>query len=114
MIALIRKTTAAAGLLVLALGFGLANTAFAHEGHSHTVMGVVWKVTSERLEVKTKDGKTETIVITDKTAISRGKTATDLSDVVPGARVVVDVGTGKKPLTARAIKVGVVEPKKTS
>lgn len=104
------RMAAATGVLML----GLAGVASAHDGHTHTVMGVVWKVTSERLDVKTKDGKTEAILITDRTAVSKGKTAADLSDVVPGARVVVDVGTGKKPLTARGIKLGVVEPKKPS
>jgi len=93
-----------AGLLVLA-GF-----ASAHDGHTHTVMGVVWKVSSEQLEVKTKDGKTETIRITDKTAVSRGKDLASFSSLKPGERVVVDVGEGKKPLTAKGIKVGVTEP----
>ncbi|MGE0393411.1 MAG: hypothetical protein AB7I25_07880 [Vicinamibacterales bacterium] len=104
------KTLMRVAIAVTALGAAMVGTGLAHDGHTHTVMGVVWKAGAEQIEVKTKDGKTETILITDKTAVSRGKTAADLSDVVPGARVVVDVGTGKKPLTARSIKVGVVEP----
>lgn len=92
------------------LGFGSASVVRAHEGHTHTVMGVVWKVTPEQVEVRTKDGKTATILITDRTAISRGKTLAHLSDVVPGVRVVVEVGTGSKPLTATRITLGVAAP----
>jgi hypothetical protein len=104
------KTLTRVAMAAAVVGLAMVGTGMAHEGHTHTVMGVVWKAGSEQIEVKTKDGKTETILITDRTAVAKGKTVADLSDLVPGARVVVDVGTGKKPLTARVIRLGVAEP----
>lgn len=101
-------------MIAAVVGFGLVGTSLAHEGHTHTVMGVVWKIGADQVEVKVKDGKTETIRVTDTTSVSRGKELASFASLKPGERVVVDVGTGKKPLTARSIKVGVSEPAKKS
>jgi hypothetical protein len=84
----------------------LGGTVLAHDGHSHTLMGTVAKVSATQLEVKTKDGTLERVVTTEKTTVTRGKSTVELTDIVIGDRVVIDVGTGKAPVTARSIKLG--------
>jgi hypothetical protein len=78
----------------------------AHEGHAHKVMGTVTVRQDNQLEVKTKDGKTVTITLNEKTSFVRGKEKVGLDALKPGERVVVDVGNGKAPLTAREVKLG--------
>ena len=92
----------------LALAAALAVPAYAraHEGHAHKVMGTVTTRHENHLEVRTKDGKTVTITLTEKTSIVRGKQKLDLSALKEGERVVVDVGNGKAPMTAREVKLG--------
>ncbi|HEY7442846.1 MAG TPA: hypothetical protein VH701_10540 [Vicinamibacterales bacterium] len=81
---------------------------WAHGGHVHKVMGTVTAQENNQLHVRTQDGKTVTIVLNDKTAVLRGKAKLDLTAVKPGERVVVDIGDGKAPATAREIKLGEV------
>ena len=83
---------------------------FAHEGHTHTVMGTVSAlVGNTQLVVKTTDGKDVSITLNGKTTVTKGNGKLTLKDVVVGQRVVVDVGTGKTPLVARDIKLGVAK-----
>jgi hypothetical protein len=98
-------------VLGLAIVAALAVPAYAraHEGHAHKVMGTVIMRDHNRLEVKTTDGKTVTITLTDKTSILRGKNKVSTADLQPGERVVVNVGAGKEPLTAREVKLGVAK-----
>ncbi len=93
-------------LVIGVLGLGLASVVRAHEGHAHSVMGTVLKVSPGQVEIQTKDGKTETVVLTHKTAVTRDKAPAKLADVAVGDRVVIDVGTGSKPLKARSIRLG--------
>ena len=95
-------------VLGIALVAALAVPAYAraHEGHAHKVMGTITMRHENHLEVKTKDGKTVTITLSEKTAIVRGKQKVDLEALKPGERVVVDVGNGKAPMTARQVKLG--------
>jgi len=94
------------------IGFALAavlvvpGIARAHEGHPHKVMGTVTLRHDNHLEVKTTDGKTVTIVLNDKTSVLRGKEKLDLAALKQGERVVVDIGDGKAPVTAKEIKLG--------
>ena len=78
----------------------------AHDGHKHTVMGTVTTLRDTHLEVKTIEGKTVEILVNAKTSVVRGKTRLDLAAVKEGQRVVVDVGDGKPPLSAKEIKLG--------
>jgi hypothetical protein len=78
----------------------------AHEGHAHKVMGTISMRHDNQLEVKTKDGKTVSITLNEKTAIVRGKQKVDLEALKPGERVVVNIGNGKAPITAREVKLG--------
>jgi hypothetical protein len=97
------RRIAIAAALTLLLGAGAV---WAHDGHTHTVMGTVTSIQPQRLEVKTNDGKTVTIVLNDKTTFVRGAEKLTPADLAAGQRVVVDVGNGKEPLTARGVKLG--------
>jgi hypothetical protein len=83
-------------------------TVWGHGGHVHKVMGTVTAQENHQLQVRTQDGKTVAIILNDKTAVLRGKSKLDLTAVKPGERVVVDIGDGKVPVTAREIKLGEV------
>ncbi|MEQ1896818.1 MAG: hypothetical protein ABL971_05445 [Vicinamibacterales bacterium] len=100
--------------VVLAMSLGVATGVSAHEGHTHTVMGTVVKVSPGQIEVQTKDGKAETVVLTNKTVVTRDKVPAKLADVAVGDRLVIDVGTGSKPLKARSIKLGPAAPEKAA
>jgi hypothetical protein len=81
--------------------------AFAHEGHDHKLLGTITEVTADRLVVRaTKDGAMSTIAIVATTKITRGKTKVGAGDLKVGDRVVVNIGSGKAPLTAKAVQVG--------
>ena len=67
----------------LTLVLGVA-AAWAHEGHTHKVMGTVSMVHENHLMVQTKDGKTVTITLNEKTSILRGKQKQHRSQQQPG------------------------------
>jgi hypothetical protein len=90
----------------LAAALVVPTMARAHEGHAHKVMGTIASRNENRIEVKTRDGKTVTITLNEKTSIVRGKQKATLDALQPGERVVVDVGSGKEPITAREVKLG--------
>ena len=92
--------------LVLALVGLVARSAWAHEGHVHTIMGTVMGRDAHALQVKTPGGETLTIAITDKTIVIRGQQKAAIADVQKGIRVVVDIGNGEDPLIANEIKLG--------
>jgi hypothetical protein len=77
--------------------------AFAHGGATH-VMGTVVTLDAEHVVVKTKDGKTLSILLTKETKYRKGKaTATD-ADLKVGARVVVEATGEGDTLTASEIR----------
>lgn len=81
--------------------------AFAHEGHDHKLLGTITEVTAERLVVRaTKDGAISTIALVATTKVTRGKAKIAVSDLRAGDRVVVNIGNGKAPLTAKAVQAG--------
>lgn len=91
--------------LVLAVLPGAS--ALAHEGHDHKLLGTITEVTADRLVVRAaKDGALSSIAIVATTKITRGRTKLGTSDLKAGDRVVVNIGSGKAPLTAKAIQVG--------
>ena len=98
-------------IAAMAIAVGFTGVATAHEGHAHKVMGTVTMAAADHIMVKTIDEKTKadkvvTITVNDKTKILKGTTPATLKDVTEGTRVVVDVGAGKEPLTAREIRLG--------
>ena len=82
-----RKVTALFSLAFILLAAGLA---LAH-GHGH-VMGTVAAVTAERIEVKTREGKTVTVPLDKETQYFKGKEKATWADVKVGERVVVHLG----------------------
>lgn len=85
--------------------------AFAHAGHAHKVMGTVTMIAPDHVMVKTKekgakDEKVVTILVNDKTKVLKGTAAATLKDVSSGQRVVIDVGDGSQPVTAKSITIG--------
>lgn len=102
-------------IMTLTLALFVSSTVWAHEGHAHKVMGVVTMVGPDHLMVKTKDPKsgeekTVTITVNEKTKILKETATVKLSDLTEGQRVVVDVGDGKEPVTAKEIQLGAYEP----
>lgn len=91
------------GMVLLAL---TAQRAWAHEGHTHTIMGTVMVRDAHGLQVKTPGGEILSIAITDKTGVVRGKQKAAIADVQKGSRVVVDIGNGEDPLIASEIRLG--------
>lgn len=94
---------------VYALAFTAAPLAraLAHEGHDHKLLGTITEVAAGRLVVRaTKDDTVSTIALVATTKITRGKTKLGVGDLKVGDRVVVNIGSGKAPLTAKAVQVG--------
>jgi hypothetical protein len=52
-------------------------TAYAHQGHTHKAMGVVFRVVANQVELTTRDGKTLKVLLDVKTQVLRGKTRVD-------------------------------------
>lgn len=82
-------------------------TAAAHDGHDHKVLGTVTDISATRLVVRaTKDGALSTVAIVATTKVTRGKAKIAATDLRVGDRVVVNIGNGKAPLTAKAVQAG--------
>lgn len=91
------------GLVGLALTASLA----AHEGHDHKLLGTIAELGPGRLVVKAaKDGARTPVVLTPATVVRRGKTVIAVGALAVGDRVVVNIGSGKTPITAKAIDAG--------
>lgn len=81
----------------------LATAAFAHAGHHH-VFGTVKQLTGDALLVHTREGTDATIALTKATVYKRGDADAKRADLVPGARVVIDMTTDGK--SAEIVKIG--------
>jgi hypothetical protein len=99
-------------LAALIITVGLPLTAFAHEGHPHKILGTVTSATADRLVLKTRDGKEQTIAIASSTRLVKDKGAATAADLAPGTRVVVTAITTKGETTAKEIRIGVAAPVK--
>src|SRR5882672_46431 len=76
--------------------------AFAHGGGMH-VMGTVAALDAQHVVVKTKAGKTRSILLNDKTTYRKGAAAVTSADLKVGDRVVVHTMGKGDPLTAGEI-----------
>lgn len=94
---------APAALAALALAAPLA---FAHDGHTHTVMGTVTAVDQKHVEVRTPSGEVLSIALDKKTTFMRAKKKIDPAELKVGRRVVVGIGNGEDPLIAGEIQIG--------
>ena len=91
---------------VLAVALLLPVAALAHTGHAHNVLGTVATVQGTRVDVKATDGKVVTVILGQKTTITRGKAKLDVKALVAGERVSIDYTQDKNVNTATAIKLG--------
>lgn len=79
----------------------------AHEGHDHKLLGTIAELAPGRLVVKAvKDGALTPVVLTPSTVYRRGKAIITPGALAVGDRVVVNIGSGKAPITAKAVDAG--------
>jgi hypothetical protein len=78
----------------------------AHEGHKHVAMGTVERVEKARLDVKDKDDKALSFVLTAKTAVFRGEAVSTAASVKPGERVVAEFEEAGGVKTALTLRLG--------
>jgi hypothetical protein len=93
----------------LRMGFVLAVLAaqmLAHGGFDH-VIGTVVKMEKNVLTVKTAQGNVN-VNLNEKTEITNNSQKAQVTDLKPGARVVVDIPEGSKDKIAHSVKIGVV------
>jgi hypothetical protein len=91
------------GLMAAVLVFA-AVPVFAHGGFDH-VMGTVVQVANNVLTVKTAKGNVD-VKLDDKTELTKNDQKAQLTDLTPGARVVVDIPEGSKDKLAHSVKIG--------
>ena len=107
-----KRNWIAAAIMVTLLALPVA--ARAHEGHMHKALGTIASINAEKVEVKTTEGKTLTVVIDKKTAITRGKDKLDATALKVGDRLSVDYMEQKKVMIAHTIKLGTVSTASTA
>lgn len=96
----------AAVVLSLLLGLGAPAWLAAHEGHAHKVMGVVTAIDATHVEVDTKDGKKDSVLLSKDTKFMKGKRPATAADVKVGHRVVLTVAEAEGKRTAREVTLG--------
>ena len=84
----------------------------AHGGHIHKVMGTVLSVKGSQVEVKGTDGKSVTLRLDAKTAITRGKAKLDIAALKAGERVSIDYMQEQSGNLAKTVKLGTAQAPK--
>lgn len=92
--------------IVVVTALAWPTAVFAHEGHTHKALGTITSVEGEHVGIKTNDGKSITIMLDKKTAVTRGKDKLDASALKVGERVSIEYMESNKMLMAQAIKLG--------
>lgn len=100
-----------ARLLVLAV-LAVPVGARAHEGHLHKALGTISLIHDNHVEIKTTDGKTLTVTLDAKTAVTRGKDKLDATALKTGERVSVEYTEVKKVNVAQALKLATTAVRK--
>lgn len=95
-------TALAAALLIPA-------AARAHEGHAHKVMGTVSALQNNRVELKTPDGKTVTVMLNEKTRFARDRQKADAAAIKVGERIVAEVAS-EKDMVATTVTLAAAAP----
>lgn len=90
--------------LAVAVVLALPAEVAAHEGHDHKLMGTLTSIDAKQLVMKTTEGADKTVLIVEKTTFHRGKGKGTATELKAGMRVVVNIGPGKEPLTAKDIQ----------
>jgi len=97
-----RLSTVVAALAASAQLFAAAS--FAHPGHDHKLMGTVEIVDGDYVIMKTTDGNELTFRMDQQSRFLNGDAEGSADDIVPGLRVLVNVGDGEEPLVAKEIR----------
>ena len=95
--------------VVLAAALAMPIAARAHEGHAHKVMGTVSALQGNRVELKTADGKTVTLLLNEKTKYARGRQRVDATAVKVGERIVAEVAS-EKDMIASTVTLAAATP----
>jgi hypothetical protein len=84
----------------------------AHKGHDHMLKGTLSSVSADKVVVRVMDEKTKqesekTIAVKPTTKVLKGVpgTAAKISDLATGEKVVVNIGEGTEPLSAKEIHI---------
>jgi hypothetical protein len=89
----------------------VSNSLLAHGGKTH-VMGTLTALDARHIEVKTKEGKTVSILLSKDTKYQKGNSTAAFSDIQIGQRVFVEAtGKGDK-MTASEIHLAPAKPEK--
>lgn len=91
------------GALAVFVVLFLHTLAFAHGTGKH-IMGTLTDLNAQHMVVKTKDGKTMSILVNEKTTYRKNKAAATSADLKVGDRVVVHTTGKEEPLTAGEIR----------
>lgn len=97
--------------MVLTVALALAPLASAHEGHAKKVMGTVAAINGDHLEITIAPGKSSTIMLNDKTKITKGRATHKPGDIKVGDRVVITAADvkdkdGKIMWVAKQVSLG--------
>jgi hypothetical protein len=95
--------------LLVAMTLAVPAVGRAHEGHTHKALGTIASVQGDKVDIKTNDGKTITVLLDKKTTVTRGKDKLDATALKAGERVSVEYTEAKKVLTAHALKLGTAQ-----
>ena len=94
--------------LASALCLALVGPLLAHGGYTH-VMGTVTVLDATHVEVKTKAGKTVSVMLTGATKFTKDGAAAAASELKVGQRVSVEAKPKGESLEASEVKLGVVD-----
>ena len=92
-------------IVIVLITLAVPAAVLAHEGHMHKYLGTVSKVDGPHVMLKTTDGKSVTVMLDDKTTITRGTEKLDSSAIKVGERVSVDAMQEKDMMMAHAVKL---------
>jgi hypothetical protein len=95
--------------IALAAVLSIPAPGWSHEGHAHKVMGTVSALQGNRVELKTPEGKTVTVVLSEKTKYARGRQRLDASAVKVGERIVAEVAS-EKDMIASTVTLAAAAP----
>lgn len=101
------KTWMLAALVAIALVLPAAG--WAHEGHAHKILGTISAIEANRVQLKTPEGKTVSVVVNAKTTYARGKQKVDASALKVGERIVAEVAS-EKDMIATAVTMAAAAP----
>ena len=95
--------------IALAAVLSIPALGWSHEGHAHKVMGTVSALQGNRVELKTPEGKTVTVILNEKTKYARGRQKADATAVKVGERIVAEVAS-EKDMIASTVTLAAAAP----